>query len=51
MSVARIEDSADWTDFARKSLSITYLGVPIYKAMKSKLLFIDMIGKVRKKLD
>ncbi|KAL0386380.1 UNVERIFIED_CONTAM: hypothetical protein Slati_4560100 [Sesamum latifolium] len=38
------------TGFTMKALPITYLGAPLYKGNKRKLLYVDLIDKVRAKI-
>ncbi|KAL2247822.1 UNVERIFIED_CONTAM: hypothetical protein Sindi_2634500 [Sesamum indicum] len=38
------------TGFSRKALPITYLGAPLYKENKKKILYENLIDKVRNKI-
>ncbi|KAL0291297.1 UNVERIFIED_CONTAM: putative ribonuclease H protein [Sesamum radiatum] len=38
------------TGFTMKTLPITYLGAPLYKGNKRKLLYVDLIDKIRAKI-
>ncbi|KAL2249922.1 UNVERIFIED_CONTAM: hypothetical protein Sindi_2465900 [Sesamum indicum] len=38
------------TEFSRKEIPITYLGAPLYKGNKKKILYENLIDKVRNKI-